>query len=125
MHDDHVFLSPGQDGVVDAIGVLDLKPLLLACEPLLLNPSNIQYIRVTEHFVERLADSDRDAGLSRSGDHAGWHGKRRRRYEVETHGVEAQKGDEAMHSAPILQVAKKGDSASVDGTKLRTNGVDV
>ncbi len=78
-----------KESMVYAIGVLDLKPLLLAREPLLLNPSNIQYIGVTEHLIERLADSDRDAGLARSGNHAGWHGERRRRNEVKTHGVEA------------------------------------
>lgn len=125
MHDNHVLLGSGQDSVVDAICVLDLKPLFLTREPLLLYPSNIQHIGVAEHLVERLADGDRDTGLARSGNDVGRHGERRGRDEVEAHGVEAQKGYETVDSAPVLQVTEKSDGAPVDGTQLRANGVNV
>ena len=54
-----------------------------------------------------------------------WHLKASRSYEIEANTVEAQNRDKAVNRAPVLQVPKKGDGATIDGAELRTDGVNV
>lgn len=125
MHDDHVFLGPGQQGVVNAVRILDLQPLFLVGEPLLLHSCDVQNVSIRQDLVEGFADRDRDTGLTGCSDNIGGHGKRWGSNEVEADRVEAKKGDEAVDGPSVLQIAKKGDGASIHSSQLRTNSVDV
>lgn len=83
MHDNHIFLRPGKDGVIDPVSVLDLEPLHLTGEPFLLNSSHVKDISISENLIQRLANGDRNACLASSQNDAGGHGESGRSDEVQ------------------------------------------
>lgn len=114
MHDDHVLLGSRENSVVDAVSVLDLKPLSLRSESLLLHPGDIKDISVGKDFVEGLANGNGDTSFPGSSDNVGWHSQGSGSDEVQTNRVEAKQGHKAMNCASILEITEKGDSLSID-----------
>ena len=125
MHNNHIFLCPGKNSVVHSICVLNLQPLRLVVEPLLLHPGNIQDIRVVQHLVKRLTDCDRNSRLPGSRYDAGRHGKGTRSNKVQLNGVEAQQGHQTVNRSSVFEVTKERNSTPVDSTQLRTDCIDV
>jgi hypothetical protein len=125
MHNNHIFLCPGKNSVVHSICILNLQPLRLVVESLLLHPSNIQDIRVVQHLVERLTDRDRNSRLPGSRYDAGRHGEGTRSNKVQSNRVEAQQGHQTVNRSSVFEVTKECNGAPVNGTQLRTDCVDI
>jgi len=125
MHNNHIFFCPGKKSVVHSICILNLKPLRLVIESLLLHPSNIQDIRVVQHLVERLTDRDRNSRLPGSRYDAGGHGEGTRSNKVQSNGIEAEQGHQTVNRSSVFEVTKECNGAPVDSTQLRTDCVDI
>lgn len=125
MHDNHIFLRSGKNGMIDAIGILDLQPFGLIGESLLLNSGHIKDISISEDLVQRFANGDRNACLTSSHNDVGGHGESSRGDKVQANRIKAEERYKAVDGPAILEIAKESDCASVDCAQLGTDCVDI
>ena len=109
--------------MIDSVRVLDAEPLRLACEPLLLNASDIEHICLPEDILDAFALLDYDTSPACCGDDGRWHSERCRRDEIEADAVHAKESHKTVDRTSILEVTKKSDGAAINGTQLGTDGV--
>ena len=111
--------------MVDSVCIFELLPLDFASEPFFLHSRHVKHVRVSKDLVKRLALMHRHTSLASCRNDRRRYRQRWRGNEVESDGVEAQKGDEAVDRSTVFQISQKRDSSSVHRPKLRSYRVHV
>src|SRR5258708_23002300 len=109
MHDNHIRLRSSKYRMVDNVRFADSFPFPKISEALLLNASDIQYIRLRQYLVKRIRLRNVDSSPSSRSDDSVRHGEFWRRDKIQADGVEAEKSDETVDGSTIFEISEESD----------------
>src|SRR2546426_356205 len=125
MHDDESALRVPQHVHVDTVGSGDLLVFLGVGEPFLLDPGDVQDVRVPDHFLEAVCRPEREPFFLHLLEDLRRHLEGRRAHEREVSTELRERVRERVDRAAVLQIADEGDVLALERAFLVPDRVQV